>query len=98
MTRTGEPYTVNDVIVITLKPNSTVQIQDSVDGNKTGAWPLRVNGEYYGQYPRGVYLTSGNVSDWPKTIFGNDEIGLFVLSIKKTEKGKSTDYFIRIAE
>ena len=93
-----EPYTVNDVIVITLKPNSTVQIQDSVDGNKTGAWPLRVNGEYYGQYPRGVYLTSGNVSDWPKTIFGNDEIGLFVLSIKKTEKGTSTDYFIRIAE
>ncbi len=91
-----EPYTAKDVNIITLKPDSTVMIRDSIDGNKTGAWPNSVNGEYYGQYPRGVYITSGKASDWPKTLFGNDVIGLFWIGIKDPVTGTSTDYFIRI--
>ncbi|HAE16835.1 MAG TPA: hypothetical protein DCG51_09845 [Erysipelotrichaceae bacterium] len=93
-----EPYKVENANIITLQPDSTVLIRDSIHGNKTGFWPFPINGEYYGQYPRGIYLSSGNVSDWERTIFGNDVIGLYSLTILNPDTGTQTVYFIRIAE
>ncbi len=86
-----------EVNVIRVKPGSKVKIDDALGGDTTDSWPFALTEGHYEQYARGITISSGNVSDWPTTIFNNgDVIGLFMVCLKDNNTNNTDDYFIII--
>ena len=85
------------VDVVRVKPGSIVKITDALNGDTTDAYPFSYHDGYYEGYARGITISSGNVSDWPTTIFNNgDVIGSFYVELKDHQTGYASYYFIMI--
>jgi len=97
----GEEDVVQDVVnIVTLKPGSKVTIKDSENGDTTSLWPYSIMDGKYWEYPRGVQVSSGSVSDWGigKTLMnGGDTVGLLSLPLKN-EKGEEIDYYFKLGD
>ncbi|MBR2845220.1 MAG: hypothetical protein IKF00_08445 [Solobacterium sp.] len=66
-------------------------------GDTTDAYPVAYHDGYYEGYPRGMTISTGNVSEWPTTIFDNgDVIGLINLFLKNNGTGNINKYYIMI--
>jgi len=66
-------------------------------GDTTDEYPVAYHDGYYEGYPRGMTISTGNVSVWPTTIFDNgDVIGLINLFLKDNDTGNINEYYIMI--
>lgn len=89
---------IKDADIIIVKLESQVKITDDVYGDSTLRWLLSPEENGWGDYPCSVTLTSGYFSDWPKTLFGEDAVGTYRLTLKDTVSGEETAYYIRVGE
>ncbi|MCR5450425.1 MAG: hypothetical protein K6F23_13650 [Solobacterium sp.] len=89
---------IKDADIIIIKLESQVKITDDVYGDSTLGWLLSPEENGWGDYLCSVTLTSGYFSDWPKTLFGEDTVGMYRLTLKDTVSGEETAYYIRVGE